>query len=203
MCVCVFVCVLCVYLYMWPHTLYGVLIDQTQPLGSNLFFLCISVLLFCLWRLYGVRRVGGRKARDKERLMRQWKRRRRRRGRQVQRTPGAITGARQKRRQEIKVVLATWHYRLSAAVSEQTSESRWKCCCVGFQERTSVRRRRRRRRRRGWSWWWRRRSSRWTEEGWATLTSGDCIWLRSVSPTLWSSASDTCCSSSSRFMDAE
>lgn len=78
---------------------------------------------------------GGREARGKERLMRQCKRRRRRRGRQVQRTPGAITGALQKRRQEIKVVLATWHYRLSAAVSELTSESHWKWYYVVFRER--------------------------------------------------------------------
>lgn len=76
----------------------------------------------------------GRETTDKERLMRQ-ERRRRRRGRQVQRTPGAITVAWQKRRQEIKVVVATWCYRLSAAISKLTSASRWKWCCAGFQER--------------------------------------------------------------------
>lgn len=126
---------------MWPSTLWCVSVAQTQPLGSNLFlplYICLPPL-----SVVGDMASGGREARGKEHLMRQWRerrrrRRRRRRGRQVQRTPGAITGARQKRRQEIKVVLATWHYRLSEAVSELPSGSQRRWYYAGLQGWTAI-----------------------------------------------------------------
>lgn len=54
------------------------------------------------------------------------RRRRRKSGRQVRWTPSVITRAQQMQRQEIKVVLVTWHYRLSVAVSELPPASQWK-----------------------------------------------------------------------------
>lgn len=130
-CVCMHVCE-CVYLT--HNTLFWLFKPNLLGLIPFAFVYLSSSFVYGGFMAWG---RGVREAKDKERLMRQWKRRwrRRRRGRQVQRTPGAITGARQKRGQEIKVVLATWHYRLSAAVSELTSESRWRWWCVGFQKR--------------------------------------------------------------------
>lgn len=169
-CVCLFtVTCMCVCVRLASHlTQHCILIVQTKSFGFNAFCRCLSSFFVngC-YTAWGGQKEG-REARDKERLISQWKRRKRGRWRerQVQWTPGTITGALQKRWQEIKVVLVTWHYRLSMAISELTSESRWKWCCVGFQERRGKGRRAKSRR---------KRSSRWGEKGWTMMSTGNCI----------------------------
>lgn len=113
--------------YTWPCSKYLFWLFRANLWGLIRFGFCVSVFLLCVQWLRGARREGQGEPDEivKEEVGEEtgWGGRR---GRQVQQTPRAITVVQRKRRQEINVVLATWHYRLSTAVSELTSLSRWK-----------------------------------------------------------------------------